>query len=132
VILQGCRKDIFTTDKSAKLNFSADTILFDTVFTGIGSATRRLKVFNPQKKAVRISEIKLEGLSTSAYQININGQKMNLAKDVELSGMDSLTVFIKVNIDPNSTALPFIVSDSLSFLTNGNKQFVHMDKTLIS
>lgn len=122
-----CQKDsVFTTNKSAKLTFSTDSVLFDTIFTTVGSTTRRLKVFNPNKKAIRISEIKLEGSGSSAYQLNINGQAISQAKDVELAGLDSLTIFIRVNIDPGTVNLPFIVTGTLSFLTNGNTQLVQL------
>ncbi|MGB4773884.1 MAG: hypothetical protein WBP45_01815 [Daejeonella sp.] len=127
LFFSACQKqDDFTTDTSAKLSFSTDSILFDTVFTSIGSTTRRLKVFNPNKKAVKISQIKLAGGNTSPYQININGLPVNQANAVELAGNDSLYIFIKVNINPNNDALPFIVADSLLFETNGNQQKVQL------
>ena len=43
-----------------KLEFSLDTLRFDTVFTERGSATRILKVYNPNDESVRISRIALE------------------------------------------------------------------------
>ena len=127
LIFSACRKEEkIITDPSAKLSFSADTILFDTVFTSIGSTTRRLKVYNPNKNAIRISHIKLSGGTASAYQININGQAVNQFKDLEISGKDSINIFIKVNINPGSAALPFIVTDSILFSTNGNQQKVQL------
>lgn len=127
IILSACRKDEnITTDPSARLNFSADSIQFDTVFTSIGSTTRRLKVFNPNKKAIRISQIKLAGADNSAFGININGQPNVELNEIELRGNDSLTIFIKVTIDPGLSDLPFVVADSISFLTNGNLQQVQL------
>ena len=41
-----CKKDIVTTSSSAKLNFSFDTVTFDTVFTTVGSSTQWLMVYN--------------------------------------------------------------------------------------
>ena len=35
-IIVQCEKDDFITDNSAKLEFSIDTLFFDTVFTTIG------------------------------------------------------------------------------------------------
>lgn len=127
LLFSACRKEeIITMDESAKLQFSADTILFDTVFTSIGSTSRRLRVYNPNKNAVRISEIALAGSDASSYQVNINGQAVNKATNLELAGKDSLSIFIKVSINPGSAALPFIVADSLRFLTNGNRQSVQL------
>ncbi|HUH34180.1 MAG TPA: hypothetical protein VLZ28_09500 [Daejeonella sp.] len=127
LMLSACRKEEkITFDESAKLQFSADTILFDTVFTSIGSTSRRLKIYNRNENAVRISEIALAGAAGSSYQININGQPVNKAANLELAGKDSLNIFIKVSIDPGAASLPFVVADSLSFLTNGNRQSVQL------
>ena len=48
IIIASCKKEIgFITDKNSKLNFSEDTVLFDTVFTQVGSSTKQLKIYNP-------------------------------------------------------------------------------------
>jgi hypothetical protein len=127
LLFSACRKEeIITTDSSAKLQFSADTILFDTVFTSKGSTSRRLKVYNRNKNAIRISKIAVAGADRSSYQININGQPVSSATNLEISGRDSLNIFIRVLINPGTAALPFIVSDSLTFQTNGNRQIVQL------
>ena len=121
----GCRKDDrISTDPALKLEFSADSILFDTVFTSLGSTTQKLKIFNRGKQAIKISEIKLAGGSSSSYQININGNPGTSISDVELRGRDSLNIFVRVTINPNSSSLPFVVGDVLEFQTNGNYQKV--------
>ena len=54
--LQSCMKDEeFTTSFSAGIEFEKDTIRFDTVFTTIGSSTKRFKVFNRGDKGVRLT-----------------------------------------------------------------------------
>ncbi|NEU10241.1 DUF5123 domain-containing protein [Flavihumibacter sp. R14] len=127
LLISACRKEeVITTDSSAKLQFSADTILFDTVFTSVGSTTRRLRVYNRNENAVRISEISLAGAGSSAFRININGQPVDKASRLELAGGDSLSIFIQVSINPGSAALPFIVADSILFSTNGNRQAVKL------
>ncbi|MGV3507675.1 MAG: hypothetical protein ACO1N7_00195 [Sphingobacteriaceae bacterium] len=125
LILFGCGKeDNLTSDPSAKLELSADSIFFDTVFTTTGSITQRIRVFNRNKHAVKISEINLSGGSASNYQININGVATHRLEDIELRGNDSLNIFVKVTINPSSDLTPFIVKDSIGFLTNGNRQKV--------
>lgn len=122
-----CKKENHvSTNKNIHLAFSTDTILFDTIFTTLGSVTKRLKVYNHENKAVVISRIKLEAQS-SFFQLNINGQAQNSSTDVQLKANDSLYIFVKVLINPNSSTLPFIVSDSISFLTNGNRQVIHLE-----
>ena len=125
LILFGCGKeDNLTSDPSAKLELSADSIFFDTVFTTTGSITQRIRVFNRNKHAVKISEINLSGGSASNYQININGVAAHRLEDIELRGNDSLNIFVKVTINPSSDLTPFIVKDSIGFITNGNRQNV--------
>jgi hypothetical protein len=120
-----CRKDQkIDSDPSLTLEFSTDSIIFDTVFTTVGSITRYVKVYNNHKNAVSISSIRLLGGEASNYRINIDGSPAVQENDVEVAGEDSLFVFVRVNIDPTSGNSPFVVSDELSFITNGNEQKV--------
>jgi len=119
-----CRKDKPITDISAKLTFSADTIVFDTVFTTIGSTTKLFKVINPYKQAINISTIKLAGGPSSQYRMNIDGVSCIETHNVEIAAKDSIFIFVKVNIDPLNSNSPLIVSDSILFETNGNQQKV--------
>ena len=41
------------------LNFSLETVVFDTDFTTIGSATKQFKIYNPSNKTVKIENIEL-------------------------------------------------------------------------
>ncbi len=68
-----CKKDKLLTSPTATLNFSSDTILFDTVFTTAGSATKQLRVINPYRQKIRISKIYLEGGNVSPYILNVDG-----------------------------------------------------------
>ncbi|WP_162054124.1 hypothetical protein [Pontibacter pamirensis] len=120
------RDEVITTDPAAVLEFSADTVLFDTVFVSRGSITKRLKVYNRNEKAVRISEITLAGAAASPYQLTINGVQSPLANDVNLRGGDSLYVLVQVNINPSDENLPFLVADSVLFQTNGQQQDVKL------
>jgi len=121
-----CRKDNITTDTSAKLSFSADTVLFDTVFTTIGSATKRLKLYNRNKNKIVISNISLANGANSQFRINVDGVSGNNHTNVEINGGDSLYIFLEVTIDPNSILSPFVLEEKLNFLTNGNAQSVQL------
>ncbi|OKL40875.1 hypothetical protein [Pontibacter flavimaris] len=124
----GCepREEVTTTDPGALLAFSADTVLFDTVFVSRGSVTKRLKVYNRHEKAVRISEITLAGAASSPYQLTINGVQAPLANNLELRGGDSLYVLVKANINPTDQNQPFLAADSILFTTNGQQQQVKL------
>lgn len=55
----GCNRLEYSNDPSYALEFSSDTVLFDTVFTSIGSITLPLKVYNLNEQAVQIESIEL-------------------------------------------------------------------------
>ena len=86
---QACRKiNPISDDPSKKLEFSADTVIFDTVFTTLGSATHQLRVYNRNNNDLNISSIRLIGGEASPFRINFDGdndiewlcQKMALFK----------------------------------------------------
>ncbi|MBN2681901.1 MAG: hypothetical protein JXR58_05300, partial [Bacteroidales bacterium] len=120
LVFFGCRKDRISTDSSAKINFSIDTLTFDTVFTTIGSTTKSFKVYNPNKEIIEISSISLGKGNGSFFKLNINGVSSTRVKDVELYPGDSLFVFVQVNINPNNSNNPMVVQDSIIFSYNGN------------
>jgi hypothetical protein len=125
VIISSCRLELKVDDNpSLKLEFSSDSIIFDTVFTTVGSITRNLKVYNRHDQAVKISSIRLLGGTESHYRINVDGASTIEESDIEIAGKDSLFIFIRVTIDPTSGTTPFVVSDDIAFLTNGNEQHV--------
>ncbi|MBL3654646.1 right-handed parallel beta-helix repeat-containing protein [Fulvivirga sediminis] len=115
----------FTYDSSAALRFSADTVLFDTIFTSVGSITKRFKVYNDNKNALNIESITLAD-NASPYTIYVNGRAASSFSDTRILGEDSLLVLVEVRIDPNDQDLPFIVADEIVFNTNGNRQDVKL------
>lgn len=126
-MIAACRKDEhITIDVNAKITLSKDSILFDTIFTSIGSATKRIKLINENNDAVNISEIKLSGGALSSFGININGQNTAVKNNLVLNGHDSLNIFVKVTINPNAKDLTFLVQDSIIISSNGNRQAVRL------
>jgi len=68
-----CRKDDFDTDPGLRLGFSTDTVMFDTVFTTIGSSTRALVIRNSSDQRINISKITLARGKASPFRINVDG-----------------------------------------------------------
>lgn len=125
VLFAACNKDEeFTFDPNANLNFSSTSILFDTVFTSIGSSSRRLKIFNPNNSAININAIRLAGGNNSSFSLNINGIATSEISDLKINGNDSINIFVKVLINPTAQNLPFIVEDSVLLYFNGKKKSV--------
>jgi len=123
-IIFSCNRENFITDEKAKLDFSNDTVMFDTVFTTIGSTTKMLLVYNNNDGPIKISSIKLAGEKNSCYRLNIDGQATNELKDYELAANDSLFIFVEVTVNPNRDEM--IEQDSIIFETNGNYQDIDL------
>lgn len=121
-----CEKEILIDDPHAKLVFSADTVLFDTIFTTIGSSTRHFKVLNPYDNILEISSIRLSGSPESPYRINVDGISGNTFNNILLPGGDSIYIFVEATIDPVDGDLPMVIEDSVVFVTNGNMQVVKL------
>lgn len=115
-----CKKDKILTS-GGQVSFSLDTLVFDTVFTQQGSATRSLKIYNKQKERINISSIRLKKGAQSAYRLNVNGTPGTEIKDVEIAGKDSVWVFAAVTIDPTDENTPFVVDDDLVVSLNGQE-----------
>ena len=127
IIFASCRKeDVISDNPSLKLNFSADSVIFDTVFTSIGSATKQLMIYNRSNNKIQISNLNLGLGDQSAYRINVDGESGYKFNDIELSGGDSIYIFVRVTIDPQNINNPYVVEDNIHFLTNGNEQSIKL------
>jgi len=127
LIFFSCRKeDDIDGDPSVRLSFSTDSIVFDTIFTTVGSVTQYLKVYNNHDKRIKISSIYLGAGPSSFYRVNVDGTPSTQLSNVEIAADDSLFVFIRVTLDPNSDLTPFVVSDQIIFETNTNIQDIDL------
>ena len=128
LMLASCYERDYYSGNDALLRFSSDTLVFDTVFTTIGSATRILKVYNDREEPVEISSIYVEDLD-SKFRINVNGVTGNSVDYVEVGAGDSIYIFGEVTVDPDEplTSSPFVIEDRIIFELNGNKQDVLLE-----
>lgn len=120
------RENPLSDDPSHQLGFSTDTVLFDTVFTSLGSSFRTLVLYNPYPQDLNISEIRLMGGEQSRFRINLDGEAGTVFHDKLIPAHDSLYTFLNVTIDPTDSTTPYVVEDSLLFVTNGNVQQVKL------
>ena len=122
-----CKKtNTINPDANLKLEFSADTVLFDTVFTSLGSATHQLRIYNRHSDDLKISSIRLIGGDNSPYRLNVDGESGIEFYDKIIPAGDSLFSFLRVTINPNDLNTPFVVEDELEFITNGNTQTIKL------
>jgi hypothetical protein len=132
----GCLLVLFTLSTSScgkhvilsknNLSFSKDTVVFDTVFTTIGSTTQQFKIYNKDSKTIRIDEIELMGGTNSKFSMNVDGLQGTKIEELYIEGGDSLFVFVEVTLDPNGSNLPLVIEDSIRFKSNEKNQFVKL------
>jgi hypothetical protein len=111
---------------TGNLDFSMDTVVFDTVFTTIGSTTQRLKIYNNANQTLKIDEIQLLGGSSSPFRINVDGLKGTDFAGLEMEKGDSLFIFVEVTVQVNNSTQPMVIEDKIRFRTNGKDQFVQL------
>ncbi len=115
-----------TSSQDVRLLFSTDTVLFDTLLSSRTSITKRLRIFNPNRKAVRIDEIKMGGGGRSGFSMIVNGKSGVRVRDEVLNGGDSLLILVDVLIDPQDRNLPYLVKDSLLVSWGKYEAFVRL------
>ena len=125
ICLAACKQDIVSGDPTIKLEFSHDTLLFDTVFSTMGSSTKKVMVYNPNKNALCIERVQMrEG---KYFKINLDGEnELDQLRDITLRGGDSLFMFVRVYIDPLNEDNPVLLDDDIAFSVNGNIQNIHL------
>jgi len=126
VINSACKKEGLTTSSEDSISFSTDTLYFDTVFSTVGSSTRKFSIYNTHNAPIKIKSLKLARGSNSLFRLNVNGVPGTEFEDLEIRAKDSMWVFADVTVDPQNTNIPFVVKDSIECSTNGNLQDVKL------
>lgn len=130
LLASSCQDEFdFITDGSVRLEFSVDTLRFDTVFTELGSATRSIKVYNPDQRPVRIGRVYLENGEASSFRLNVDGIPGRVVENVEIFGQDSIYIFAEVTVDPDQplSVSPFVINERLIVETNDQVQSVVLE-----
>jgi len=121
-----CERYDLNRSSDARLAFSTDTVYFDTIFTTIGSITKKFRIYNTHDQPIEVSSIELAGGSQSVFRLNIDGYAENQVSNIEIPPEDSLFIFVEVTLDPNNMDSILRIQDSIVFLTNGNVQDVDL------
>jgi hypothetical protein len=120
--VSSCRKEGLYTGNDAILSFSADTLMFDTVFTTVGTVTRNFRIENTSNKTLvlDINLQNLDGLGT--FRINIDGTSGTAFKNIEIPANDYIYAFAEATIDYGNTNNPFIIADAIEYKYNNTIQ----------
>ncbi|RZK43630.1 MAG: hypothetical protein EOO57_00070 [Hymenobacter sp.] len=123
----GCKPREEELQTSGALEFSADTVKFDTVFTTLRTVTKRLWVYNRNPKGVNVDLVNLDQPTTSPYTLIINGDLKQTATNLFIRGQDSLLILVRAKLNDNGltgAAKAYVVAEKLNFRTNGQDQHV--------
>jgi len=123
--LVSCKQNIVSYDPTMRLQFSHDSVMFDTVFTTMGSSTRKLMVYNPNDNAIVINQVSMR--DGKYFYINLDGEN-NPAymHDITIRGGDSLFLFVRANVDPQDSNSPVLVNDDIVFSVNEHTQHIRL------
>ena len=105
------------------ITVSRDTVWFDTVFTNMGSMTKKFLIRNNSNETVNLDKVYIPSGNNSNYRFNVNGFVGPSVEDIELEAHDSMYVFVEVTIDPNGGNTPMIVEDSLVVEYNNHTNY---------
>lgn len=127
-LLMSCMDEKFSSDPAHLLAFSTDTVAFDTLFTGIGSATKTLMVYNRNEQSLMFSA-SLADKDNSGFRLNIDGRNDAGAAGFDgltIRGGDSMYVFIELTPSLRGDGQIGLIRDSIVFTTNGVRQDVKL------
>lgn len=126
VFIISCENEEFYDGSEYYISMSADTVQFDTVFSTIGSVTKRFTISNPHNQKVKIDQIYLAGGDDSFFRINVDGNPGTSIRNVEIDKHDSLYIFVEVTVDPLNQNNPLEIKDSILFITGNYEQDVNL------
>ena len=126
VFFTSCNKDELISDEYARLEFSADTVYFDTVLVTLGSVTQYFKIYNPYDQPIEIDQLYLAGGEQSFFRLNVDGTGGKEFSNIRIARNDSIFVFVEVTIDPLNENNPLLIKDSVICRVNSNQQDVKL------
>ena len=122
LLFTSCWKEEDWQTEGVVLDFSCDTMAFDTVFTQMGTTTRQFKVYNNTSTPVRIAEVTLQEGRSSRFRLNVDGDTSMVARNINIAAGDSIFIFVRANINPNLQTEPFLIEDAVLFRLGDGEQ----------
>ncbi len=115
----------FDTPAGAALDFSIDTLKFDTVLANVSTPTKYFMAYNHNKKGIRITDVGFGSDGSKGFRVNVDGLYINdgLLQPIERRKGDSLRVFVELTPEAFDKDEPQEIYAHLIFtLSNGIQQ----------
>lgn len=127
MLLGACMSDDeYSMSPADRLAYSADTVSFDTVFSGQPTTTNSFEVYNPTRKSIRLKNVYLEGEGNSVFRVNVDGVFLENGRlsgsEVEIPARDSIRIFVMANIADQGTSDVKKWEDKLVLQTEGGAE----------
>lgn len=128
-LLASCSEEAdFSSNPQYTLEFSSDTVSFDTLFTAVKSPTATFVVRNRNSKSLRINSVQLASGGESGFSVLVDGQWGSLMQGLEVRAKDSIFVLASVSLQRNGNNGLHTVRDTLLFgLESGIQQHVILE-----
>ena len=127
-ICVACQDDeSFSTNTGLRLEFPADTLQFDTVFSQTPSSTYTFWIHNRNNDGIRLESVRLRRGNQSGFRINVDGIYLDNSNgsqtnDVEIAKKDSILVFVELTAPETRQLDPVLVEDDLIFTLESGVQ----------
>ncbi|MEM9984281.1 MAG: hypothetical protein AAF804_04235, partial [Bacteroidota bacterium] len=92
---ESCRRPV-NPIAMGPLEFSADTVKFDSIFVNFLTPSERLIVRNPESQAVLVERVWLAEGSESEFSLLVDGIVADTVEDLVIAGGDSMLVIVNL------------------------------------
>lgn len=128
IFLASCwGEEDFSVSSHHRLQFSRDTLSFDTVIAGIPTNTYTFSIYNRTKQGIRIESATLEKGRNSYFRVNLDGTFVREGGegDWEIAAGDSLRGFVELTAPTTGLDTPQPLEDQLQIrLASGISQHI--------
>lgn len=126
-------EDSFSTSTNLQLQFSADSILLDTLFSNVPSTAKSFWVYNYSSDGIKCSNVRLERGNQTGFRVNVDGIYLSgnvgyQTSDITIRKNDSIRVYVELTSPKNYQDKPSFLEDNLVFvLESGKVQKVNLN-----
>ena len=120
----------FSSSTGLRLDFSADTVKLDTIFSRTSSSTYTFWVYNHNNTGVKMQSVRLKRGNQTGFKVNVDGVYLDnnngsQTNDIEIRKNDSILVFVEITPSETYKSVPESITDQLVFtLESGAEQSV--------